>query len=128
VTGFTTGFAGPAQARAHDLEAMPVALQSFLLRWLPLGLIVIVETTLLFPLRRSLSGGTTWGGFAVLVGVGLSIVLLIDWRSIGAERSGRVRLRIPDPNGKTIRGYLWELCFFALTIAPLILVPGRWGR
>jgi hypothetical protein len=88
--------------------------QRFLLVWLPMGLIVLFEIGVLVPLRGPLIGGTTWGGFAVLAGCGLSFVMAL--------------IRFPDPNGKTIPVYLAELGWFALMIAPWILVPGRTGR
>lgn len=93
---------------------MSERMQRFLLVWLPLGTIFLVELVLLVPLRAPLIGGTSWGGILVLAGCGVSIVMAL--------------IRFPDPNGKTIPVYLGELVWFAIMLAPWILVPGRTGR
>lgn len=99
---------------------MPVGLQAFLLRWLPIGAIVIAELVLLVPLRREILAGTDWGPFVTLAAYGLSLILLVDLRS-----APPIRLRLPDPNGRTIPAYLGQLAFFALAVAPIVFTPLR---
>lgn len=99
---------------------MSTTLQSLLLRWLPISVIVVTEMALLVPLRERVIAGTTWGPFVSLLALGVSMVLLIDLSDLTDIRS-----RIPNPNGATILGYLWQLVFFAFAIAPIIFVPMR---
>ncbi len=95
-------------------------MQSLLLRWLPISAIVVAEILLLVPLRAQFFATSTWGPFAALLAFGVSLVLLIDMSDLNDIRS-----RVPNPNGATILGYLGQLLFFAVAIAPLIFVPMR---
>lgn len=99
---------------------MSVSLQIFLLRWLPLSIIVIAEYVLLVPLRGPVLAGTTWGPFAALLAFGFALVMLIDLRDLTD-----IRTRIPNPNGLTIPQYVGQLLWFALAIAPVVFVPMR---
>lgn len=92
-------------------------MQALLLRWLPIGAIAITEIVLLTPVREAIARRewASLGDWSPILALA-AFCLALTW----------VGLRgLPNPNGKTIGGYLVRLVEFAIVFAPFAATPFR---